>query len=130
MVRVARLELTASCRLLRLRLAYLWLGDPMHSVPALPLFAENSTLYCFLNAKTLTAQEACINPAPRNKKKQSRQKSKLLFTGTDNHNTSCSPAIHILAFVSNIRLQGFLKLLKKTARKRTAVIEHIRFLLK
>ena len=52
------LEPAASCRLLRLRLAYLRMIDHrVATVPNHPLFAKNSTPYCFINAKTLTGQE-------------------------------------------------------------------------
>ena len=44
-----------TCRLLRLRLAYLWLGDRCKAtVPASPLFTKNSPPDCFINAQTFT----------------------------------------------------------------------------
>ena len=58
-----------SCRLLRLRLAYWWLVDHCRAmVPASPLFAKNSSLNCFLNAKTLAGQEVLIQTINPNKK--------------------------------------------------------------
>ena len=44
-----------TCRLLRLRLAYLWLADRCFAtVPVSPLFAKNSPPDCFLNAQTFS----------------------------------------------------------------------------
>jgi len=40
-----------------------WLGDPRLRLryPPAPLFAKNSTLYCFLNAQTLSGFESLLN---------------------------------------------------------------------
>ena len=52
------LEVAASCRLLRLGLAYLRIIDyRVATVTENPLFAKNSSPNCFINAKTLTGQE-------------------------------------------------------------------------
>lgn len=63
-------EVAASCRLLRLRLAYLRMGDHCYTtVPTHPLFAKNSSPNCFINAKTLTGQEtASLNTIIQKKK--------------------------------------------------------------
>ena len=50
-----------TCRLLRLRLAYLWLGDRCKAtVPASPLFTKNSPPDCFINAQTFTGSSPNI----------------------------------------------------------------------
>ena len=50
-----------TCRMLRLRLAYLWLADRRFAtVPVSPLLAKNSPPDCFLNAQTLTGSSPFI----------------------------------------------------------------------